>query len=90
MRTGPALCIGDSWFVCTRYPDRPSRFKAPLVARERLLEGRLCRDLCIRPVFFADAVPLGGAGNFTPAFLALESPIAIACLGLRTPCFLWT
>jgi hypothetical protein len=130
MRTGPALCIGNSSLASTSYlprlrdelrevrvraalraacerheavrrrdavracrerarcdaPDRPSRFRAPLVARERLLEGRLRRKLCL-PVFFADAVPFGGAANFTPAFLALESPIAIACLGLRTPCF---
>jgi hypothetical protein len=68
-------------------PDRPSRLRALLVARERLVEGRLRRDVCVRLVFFADAVPFGGAGNFTPAFLALESPIAIACFGFRTPCF---
>ena len=67
-------------------PDRPSRLRAPLVARERLVDGRLWRDLCVPVAFSADAVPFGGAGNFTPAFLALDNAIAIACLELRTPC----
>ena len=67
-------------------PDRPSRLRAPLVARERLADG-LRLDLCVRLPFFAEALPFGGAGNFTPAFLAFDNPIAIACLGLRTPCF---
>jgi hypothetical protein len=39
------------------------------------------------PVFFAKAAPAGAAGTFTPAFLAFESPMAITCFGLRTPCF---
>src|SRR5579872_4169 len=68
-------------------PDRPSRLSAPLVARERLLERLLRLELCFASAFFADAVPFGGGANFTPAFLALDNPIAIACLGLRTPCF---
>jgi hypothetical protein len=34
-----------------------------------------------------EAAPLFGAGNLTPARLALESPIAIACLVDRAPCF---
>jgi hypothetical protein len=66
-------------------PDRLSRFSALLVARERLAEGRL-RALCVLFAFFAAAVPFGGAGNFTPAFLAFDNPIAMACFGLRTPC----
>jgi hypothetical protein len=73
-------------------PDRPSRFNARVVARERvfegrLREGRLRRDRRLRPSFSAEAVPLGAGGNFTPALRAFERPIAIACLGLRTPCF---
>jgi hypothetical protein len=57
------------------------------VARERFADGLLRRDLCVFVNFSADAVPFGGAGNFTPAFLAFDNPIAIACLELRTPCF---
>lgn len=68
-------------------PDRLSRFRALLVARERLAEGRLRRALCVLFAFFADAVPFGGAGNLTPAFLAFDNPIAMACFGLRAPCF---
>src|SRR3954454_9735330 len=67
-------------------PDRLSRFSALLVARERLAEGRLRRALCVLFAFLADAMPFGGAGNFTPAFLAFDNPIAMACFGLRTPC----
>jgi hypothetical protein len=37
--------------------------------------------------FFAEALPFGGAGSFTPAFRAFDNPMAIACFGLRTPCF---
>lgn len=68
-------------------PDRLSRFRVPLVARDRLTDGRLRRDLRVPFAFCADAVPFGGSDNFTPAFLALDNPIAIACLELRTPCF---
>lgn len=67
-------------------PDRPSRFSAAPVARARVADGRL-RRLCAPLAFLAEGVPFGGAGNFTPAFLALDNPIAIACLELRTPCF---
>jgi hypothetical protein len=69
-------------------PARPSRFSAPLTARERFVEGRLFRlELRCDFSFFAEAVPFGAGGNFTPAFRAFESPMAIACFGLRTPCF---
>jgi hypothetical protein len=68
-------------------PERPSLFKASVVARERLVDDRPRVDLCRRPSFCDDALPWGGGGNFTPAFLALDSPIAIACFELRTPCF---
>jgi hypothetical protein len=58
-----------------------------MVALDRFADGRLRRALPVPFFFFADAVPSGGAGNFTPAFRALDNPIAIACLALRTPCF---
>jgi hypothetical protein len=68
-------------------PARPSLARARRRACERFLEGRA------RPVerglpawLRAEALPFGGGGSFTPAFLAFESPMAIACLGLRTPC----
>jgi len=68
-------------------PERPSRFSAPFTARERFAEGRLFRlELRWDLSFFADALPFGAGGNFTPAFRAFESPMAIACFGLRTPC----
>ena len=60
-------------------PDRPSRLRDPMVARERLADG-LRLDLWVRFPFFADALPFGGAGNFTPAFLAFDSPIAMLAL----------
>jgi len=68
-------------------PLRPSFFSAARVARERFLEGARFRDTFARACFFAEALPGGVAGTFTPAFLAFERPMAIACFGLRTPCF---
>jgi hypothetical protein len=65
--------------------ERPSRRNARVVARDRVRDGRR-RDLLLVPPFRADAVPFGGGDNFTPARLAFESPIAIACLALRAPC----
>ena len=70
---------------------RLSRFNAPFVARERLREGFL--RLPARPLLksrlacrFVRALPRLGGGNLTPALLALESPMAIACSGDRAPC----
>ena len=69
-------------------PDRPSLFKARFVARERFAEGRLRRVArWLRLSFCAEAVPFGAGGSFTPAFLAFERPMAIACFGFLTPCF---
>jgi hypothetical protein len=68
-------------------PLRPSFFKAPTVARERFLDGARLRDALPFVCFSAEAVPDGAEGTLTPAFLAFESPMAIACFGLRTPCF---
>ena len=70
---------------------RLSRFNAPFVARERLGEAFLRRPA--RPLVrsrlacrFVRALPRLGGGNLTPALLALESPMAIACCGDRAPC----
>ena len=70
---------------------RLSRFNAPFVARERLGDVFLRRPA--RPLVrsrlacrFVRALPRLGGGNFTPALLALESPMAIACSGDRAPC----
>ena len=72
----------------------PSFFSAAVVALERVREtlffapcapallsaSALCRVA-------SEAVPFLGAGTFTPARRASESPIAIACLADRAPCF---
>jgi hypothetical protein len=70
--------------------DRPSFFSARNVARERSADGfaedprRTSRSACLR-VRGLTSVPLG-AGSFTPARLAFERPMAIACLVERAPC----
>ena|SRR5215469_766447 len=68
-------------------PARPSLARARRRACETFPQGTsaTCRAVaaaCLR----AEALPFGGGGSFTPAFLAFENPMAIACLGLRTPC----
>lgn len=68
-------------------PERPSRFKARVVACERFREVWLVRLRPARFCFFADAEPRGGGGTLMPALRAFESPMAMACLGFRTPCF---
>jgi hypothetical protein len=85
-RRPAALCACRERARCEA-PARPSRFKALLVARDLLVEGRLRFDLWVLPAFLAEAVPLAGGGNFTPAFLAFDNPIAIACFEFFTPCF---
>jgi hypothetical protein len=67
----------------------PSRFNALLTARDRRGDGRAWR----RPARVAAAAllrvlalaPFGGA-SLTPARLAFDKPIAIACLVDRAPC----
>jgi hypothetical protein len=61
--------------------ERDSRFNRRSIARERLADGRPVRRLVAR---FA-AFPF--AGIRTPARLAFDSPIAIACFVERAPCF---
>ena len=70
---------------------RPSLLRAPEVARERLADFFVpfffpffrSRAAC----FFVFLDPFVGGFNFTPARRAFESPIAIACLVERAPCF---
>jgi hypothetical protein len=72
--------------------ERFSRFRAPLVARDRVREGFLRRArarLMSRLACFrvrADAFPRFGGGSFTPARRAFDKPMAIACWGERAPC----
>src|SRR5205814_9022973 len=72
--------------------ERPSRRKAPRTARDRLgdvffrARPRASSRFALRRVR-ADVVPFAGAFKRTPARRAFESPIAIACLVERAPCF---
>jgi hypothetical protein len=72
----------------------PSRLSALVIARARVVDGRLRVPFAARLVasFAAlrvrgDAVPFLGGGSFTPARRASDNPIAIACWGDRAPCF---
>jgi hypothetical protein len=70
---------------------RPSRFSALRTARDRRLDGRVRRRdarLADSALFFVvDFAPRPGGGSFTPARRAFDSPMAIACLVERAPCF---
>jgi hypothetical protein len=72
---------------------RASCFRARLIARERVREGRVCRRparLAYAALRFVLAFALaGGRGSFTPARRAFERPMAMACLVDRAPCFPW-
>jgi hypothetical protein len=73
--------------------ERGSRFRAPVVARDRRadrvapvpLRPRATSRSALRRVR-ADVDPRRGAGSGTPARRALDSPIAIVCFGDREPC----
>ena len=70
----------------------PSFFSALIIARERLrdvLSGCSPCSESASAFCLVLALVVSGldCGNFTPARLALESPIAIACLADRAPCF---
>jgi hypothetical protein len=82
-------------FACRDSPFRdaarcPSRFNARLTPRERVADGReRFRDARVAAAALRRVLalpPLGGA-SFTPARLALDKPIAMACLVDRAPCF---
>jgi hypothetical protein len=70
---------------------RVSRFSAPVIARDRVRDGRLRPRRAARVAYsalrfvFAFALA-GGRGSFTPARRAFESPMAMACLVERAPC----
>jgi hypothetical protein len=73
--------------------ERPARFRARRVARERVADAvRLrprrpwlnARSAALR--VRADVVPFLGGGRSTPDRRAFESPIAMACLAERAPC----
>src|SRR5579871_1620125 len=74
----PRDCLDSA--VCDAAAE-PSRFRALVVARERFAFGF--------PLLAAVFVPFipGGGGIFTPARLAFDNPIAIACFADRAPCF---
>jgi len=68
-----------------------SRFNAFTRARERFRDTGSPRcplryALAALLRVFSEVFPLAGGGSFTPARRASESPIAIACFVLRTPC----
>jgi len=73
--------------------DRRSRFNALRVARAREVDVRFCRRRPWLSARFAavrvrsEACPFSGGGRSTPARLAFDSPIAMACLAERAPCF---
>ena len=71
---------------------RPSRFRARVVARDRLRDGarrRLLWPFAVsRRAFLrvaAEVLPAFGVGSFTPERRASDNPIAIACLVERAP-----
>src|SRR5688572_9033992 len=68
--------------------DLDSLFSAAFAARDRFGEGRLpVRRAALLALRFVRSLALfGGAGSFTPARRALDSPIAMACLVERAPC----
>ena len=73
--------------------ERPMRFSALVVARERfaevlfLVEERPLREsLAAFLRVAADVAPFLGDGNFTPARRAFDRPIAMACFVFAVPC----
>ena len=86
-RAARLACVASAWCEAA---DRPSFFSARNVARERLADGfaedprPTSRLACLRARGLTSA-PLGAA-SFTPARLAFERPMAIACLVERAPC----
>jgi len=73
--------------------ERPSRRSARFTPRERVRDGRRRERDFPRAVscaafsrVSAEVDPFLGAGSFTPARRAFDSPIAIACCGDRAPC----
>jgi hypothetical protein len=66
-------------------PARPSLRSFAKLALERLADGFRLTGRARPPRDDFDSP--GAGGSFTPAFRALDRPIAIACLADLTPCF---
>ena len=90
LRAADRACFDSSAVDAAAWP---SRFSARSVARERLDDG--LRFFPRRPWLNArsaarrvraDVFPGAGGGRLTPARLAFESPMAIACFVERAPC----
>lgn len=59
----------------------PQRSASAMALKE--LSLRSCSAFLRAP---SEATPFFGGASFTPALLAFESPMAIACLGEHAPC----
>jgi hypothetical protein len=87
-RAADRACLASAVRVAARFP---SRRRAALVARERVVDERLrprrpARD-AYSALFLVRAFALrGGRGSLTPARRAFERPMAIACFVERAPC----
>jgi hypothetical protein len=79
-RRATCFACRDSAFV--EAADLDSPFSAAFAARDRFGDGRvpLRRAALLALRFVRSLALLGGAGSFTPARLAFDSPIAMACL----------
>ena len=89
-RAAARACLERASFDAAARPSRLSAFK---VACERFRDGLAFGSFSpfFRSCFAFRRVPSGtapflGTGNSTPARLAFESPMAIACLAERAPC----
>jgi len=72
--------------------DRPSRFSASEIARDRFADTarrrwRPARDAAAALRRVVDLALAGGAPSSTPARRAFDNPMAIACFVERAPCF---
>ena len=89
-RAAARACLESASFEAAVRPSRLSTFS---VACERFRDGLAFRllfaflssCLAFRRVS-SGTLPFSGTGSFTPARLAFERPIAIACLAERAPC----
>ena len=89
-RAAERACLESAFFDAAA---RPSRLSALSAACERLRDGLapppssafLSSCLAFRRVS-SGTLPFAGTGSFTPARLALERPMAIACFVERAPC----
>ncbi|HEX3854777.1 MAG TPA: hypothetical protein VHW01_27640, partial [Polyangiaceae bacterium] len=91
LRAADFVCLARASFETDAVPSRLSAFS---VACERFRDtGAVFPFFAFatsRAAFFrvaSETLPFFGGARFTPARLAFESPIAIACLAERAPCF---